>query len=75
MPLAALLLPPGSAELGAQMRLLRGAGGGVWTPHGVRSLSAHSTLYGARNTRDDAPYWRGAIWVNFNYLVMQASFF
>lgn len=36
------------------------------SPHGVRSLSQQDPFYG----KDDN-YWRGAIWVNINYLILE----
>lgn len=44
----------------------------LWSPHGLRSLAASASLYKARNTADDPPYWRGQIWINVNYLVLRA---
>ncbi|KAF2269219.1 glycoside hydrolase [Lojkania enalia] len=38
----------------------------LWTPHGVRSLSPTSTRYG---TGDN--YWRGPIWININYMIIE----
>lgn len=39
----------------------------MWTPRGLRSLSAASRLY-----RSKEDYWRGAIWLNMNYLTVGA---
>ncbi len=39
----------------------------------TRSRSA--SLYQRHNTEHDPPYWRGAIWVNVNYLAVQVGNF
>ncbi|XP_046472489.1 mannosyl-oligosaccharide glucosidase [Neodiprion pinetum] len=44
----------------------------LWTNYGLRSLARNAPLYMARNTEHDPPYWRGAIWMNINYLVVRA---
>lgn len=70
-PLIMGLIPKDSPELGQQLALLRQSDE-LWSPHGLRSLSKSSSLFGAHNTRHDAPYWRGPVWVNANYLVLRA---
>jgi Glycosyl hydrolase family 63 C-terminal domain len=70
-PLLMRLLAPSSAELGAQIAHLRGPA--LLAPRaGLRSLANSSSLYLARNTEHDAPYWRGPVWVNINYLALRA---
>jgi glycogen debranching enzyme len=38
----------------------------LWSPYGLRSLSRDSPLYGSAEN-----YWRGPIWININYLVIE----
>ena len=44
----------------------------LWTPFGLRSLARTSPHYRMHNTEHDPPYWRGAIWININYLAVSA---
>ena len=39
---------------------------------GLLSLGPSSPYFNARNTADDPPYWRGAVWININYLALRA---
>ncbi|CDS35577.1 mannosyl oligosaccharide glucosidase [Echinococcus multilocularis] len=69
-PLFLRLLPPASPRLPALLQLL--AHPALFSPHGLRSLALISPLYNRANTQHDPPYWRGAVWINMNYLAIEA---
>jgi mannosyl-oligosaccharide glucosidase len=66
MPLFLRLLKPDSLQLGA---LLSAAASrkSLLSPFGLRSLSRQDGLFG---TKED--YWRGAVWINMNWLAVSA---
>ncbi|XP_074086113.1 mannosyl-oligosaccharide glucosidase [Macrotis lagotis] len=70
-PLLLKLLSPESPHLGPLLDLLADSRH-LWSPFGLRSLAASSSLYGQRNSEHDPPYWRGAVWFNINYLALGA---
>ncbi|KAL8206431.1 UNVERIFIED_CONTAM: hypothetical protein K2H54_003001 [Gekko kuhli] len=70
-PLLLQLLQPESPRLGTLLADMRSEKQ-LWTPFGLRSLSRSSPFYLKHNTEHDPPYWRGAIWININYLAVRA---
>ncbi|KAI9314210.1 glycoside hydrolase [Dichotomocladium elegans] len=68
MPLVLGLLPPDSPKLGAILETIRSEDE-LWSPYGLRSLSASDPYY---NTGE--VYWRGPIWININYLTLQSLY-
>ncbi|XP_003413742.1 mannosyl-oligosaccharide glucosidase [Loxodonta africana] len=70
-PFLLRLLSPSSSHLGPLLDVLADSRH-LWSPFGLRSLAASSSFYGQRNTEHDPPYWRGAVWVNLNYLALGA---
>lgn len=65
-PLALRLLDPADPHLGQLLHGLRNESA-LWSPRGLRSLSKSDRLY-----RSKEDYWRGAIWINVNYLTVSA---
>ncbi|QDZ18514.1 mannosyl-oligosaccharide glucosidase GCS1-like [Chloropicon primus] len=70
-PFMMKLIDPRSKILGDHLRYLRDESL-LWTPHGLRSLATTSKYYNKYNTEHDKPYWRSPIWINVNYLVLNA---
>jgi len=62
------LLTPDSPHLGAILDLIRSPDE-LWSPYGIRSLSASHPLFGQGEN-----YWRGPIWVQMNYLALSALY-
>jgi mannosyl-oligosaccharide glucosidase len=65
-PMTLGLLAPDSPKLGAILDIIENDKE-LWSPHGLRSLSASDPLYGTEEN-----YWRGPIWLNINYLTLQS---
>ncbi|XP_015894405.1 mannosyl-oligosaccharide glucosidase GCS1 isoform X2 [Ziziphus jujuba] len=70
-PLMRRIIPSESWILQKQLDLISNRSI-LWTDFGLRSLSKTSSLYMKRNTEHDAPYWRGPIWMNMNYMILSA---
>eukprot|EP00405_Crypthecodinium_cohnii_P037889 CAMPEP_0206545338 /NCGR_PEP_ID=MMETSP0325_2-20121206/12077_1 /ASSEMBLY_ACC=CAM_ASM_000347 /TAXON_ID=2866 /ORGANISM="Crypthecodinium cohnii, Strain Seligo" /LENGTH=850 /DNA_ID=CAMNT_0054044305 /DNA_START=244 /DNA_END=2792 /DNA_ORIENTATION=- len=70
-PLLLRLLPPDSERLGLVLDLLDPARG-LWSDWGLRSLAKGDPMYLRDNAPGDAPYWRGPIWINCNFLALAA---
>lgn len=70
-PFILTLLEPSSPELGIILKGLE-SDTGMRGPYGLCSIAKGDKYYKKYNTRDDAPYWRGPIWININYLAIRA---
>lgn len=70
-PLALELIPWDSPDVASQLTLLADPTQ-LWSDFGLRSLSKRSSLYNRHNSNDNAPYWRGSVWINVNFLVLRS---
>ena len=59
------LMGPDHSHLKAVLDLIRDPEE-LWSPSGLRSLSRKDKYYGT-----DENYWRGPVWMNINYMVVQ----
>ncbi|KAJ7715951.1 glycoside hydrolase [Mycena maculata] len=67
-PLFLGLLPSSSPHLGPMLDVLRDPDQ-LWSPYGLRSLSASHPLFGK-----DENYWKGPVWVQMNYLALRSLY-
>lgn len=72
-PMLTQILDSDSEQLGHILRRLNDEKL-LWTKYGLRSLARTSPLYQKHNTEHDPPYWRGAIWININYLAVRSLY-
>ncbi|KAL4150980.1 hypothetical protein PRNP1_010366 [Phytophthora ramorum] len=72
-PLLLKVLPPDSPKLLALLKQITDPTQ-LWSPFGLRSLSTQDQFYEQENAPGDNPYWRGAIWMNMNYLALDALY-
>ncbi|KAK0416022.1 hypothetical protein QR680_012253 [Steinernema hermaphroditum] len=70
-PVMLRMLPADSAKLKLILEGMREEKE-MWSPFGLRSVAKSSPYYLADNTEHDRPYWRGAVWINMNYMVLAA---
>jgi len=71
-PLLLRLLPADSPRLGDLLELVGDPAKGIWSDFGLRSLAKGDKMYLRDNAPGDAPYWRGPIWINCNFLAVDA---
>ncbi|KAJ7694121.1 glycoside hydrolase family 63 protein [Mycena rosella] len=67
-PLFLALLPPSSPHLGPMLDALRDPEQ-LWSPYGLRSLSASHPQFGQGEN-----YWKGPVWIQMNYLALRALY-
>ncbi|KAI9268642.1 glycoside hydrolase [Helicostylum pulchrum] len=67
-PMTLGLLPADSPKLGAILDMIEDENE-LWSPYGLRSLSASDEFFGTGEN-----YWRGPIWININYLTLQSLY-
>uniref|UniRef100_M4EMK9 Mannosyl-oligosaccharide glucosidase n=2 Tax=Brassica campestris TaxID=3711 RepID=M4EMK9_BRACM len=65
------IIPPTSSILEKHLDLISNRSI-VWSDYGLLSLGKTSSLYMKYNTEHEAPYWRGAIWMNMNYMILSS---
>ncbi|KAL4074525.1 glycoside hydrolase family 63 protein [Scleroderma yunnanense] len=65
-PFMLSLLPPDSPRLGPILDLLHDPDH-LWSPYGIRSLSASHPSFGTGEN-----YWKGPIWIPMNYMILQS---
>lgn len=67
-PLFLQLVPATSPKLGRMLDALADPKQ-LWSPYGIRSLSASDPYFGQGEN-----YWRGAIWINCNFLALKVCY-
>ncbi|KAJ7098151.1 glycoside hydrolase [Mycena belliarum] len=67
-PLFLALLPPSSPHLGPMLDALSDPKQ-LWSPYGLRSLSASHPEFGQGEN-----YWKGPVWMQMNYLALRALY-
>ena len=65
-PFLLSLLSPSSPHLGSILDLLKDPDH-LWSPYGIRSLSASHPEFGKGEN-----YWKGPIWIQMNYLALKS---
>jgi len=66
-PVISHLVDPQHALYKRSLKIIKSSKVGLWSKHGLRSLSKNDPLYGEAEN-----YWRGPVWMNINYLVLRA---
>lgn len=66
LPFALKMLAPGNKHIGDVIKLIADPEE-LFSPFGLRSLSKANEFY-----RTDEDYWRGPVWLNINYLVLDS---
>lgn len=70
-PFILMILEPTSPELGHILSTFKSESN-IWSPYGLCSVGKSDSYYLKFNTQHDAPYWRGPVWININFLAIRA---